>query len=252
MEGIVIRVRRGVDARTVAAGHEAGCAVLDGEVGDREHHVAHHRRVDGVASRDRVAALLLAPLDVARARIVLVRIDRMRHEPLVDVQGHLLVARPGHVRRELREDCVLTQDEAHGLQHPVVVDEGAEDLALVGQKGHPLVDVVVRFDRDIRRSVADAPLRRALLEHPLANPCRRLRIERALEHAEAVFAQIRLEPVHPTGEPRSTRHRAFTSSRHRVHPFVRSTPQSMRVPCARGPGAWRCGVRRSCQTSVTP
>ena len=121
----------------------------------------------------------------------------------------------------------------HGLQYPVVADEGAEDLALVGQKGHPLVDVVVRFDRDIRRSVADAPLRRALLEHSVANPCRRIRIERAFEHAEAVFAQVRLEPVHLAGEPRSTRHQAFTNSRHRVK-SPRSFPTSIdtRAWCA--------------------
>ena len=50
--------------------------------------------------------------------------------------------------------------------------------------------------------------------------------------------EVRLEPVHPAGEPRSTRHRAFTSSRHRVNPLVRSTPQSIRAPGARGPGAW--------------
>ena len=205
-----------------------------------------------MAGRDRVAARLLSSADIARTRVVFVRIDRMRHEPLVDVQSHLLVARPGHVRRELREDCVRAQDEAHGLQYPVVADEGAEDLALVGQKGHPLVDVVVRFDRDIRRSVAAAPLRRALLEHSVANPCRHLRIERALEHSEAVFAQVRLEPVHLAGEPRPTRHQASTSSRHRVNPLVRSPRQSIRAPGARSPGAWRCGVRRSCGTSATP
>ena len=95
--------------RAVAAGHQARRAVPDGEVGDREHHVAYHWRIDGPIGRRGVAAPLLAPVDVARARVVLVRIDRMRHEPLVDVQGHLPVARPGHVRGELREDRVLAQ-----------------------------------------------------------------------------------------------------------------------------------------------
>lgn len=163
----------------------------------------------------------------------------MRHEPLVDVQGHFPVARPGHVCGELREDGVFTQDEAHRLQRAGIVDEGAEDLALVGQEGHPLVDVVVRLDREISRAMSVATLGCALLEDSLSNPCSRLRVERALEHCESMLAQVRPEPVHLAREPRSARHRTTMSLRRRANRLARFPP---RLACAvgvRGSGAWR-------------
>ena len=95
--------------------------------------------------------------------------------------------------------------------------------------------VVVRFDREVPRAVADTPLGRALLEHSLANPCRRPPFERALEHCESVLAKVRPEPVHLAREPWSTRNRAIASSRRRAHRLVRSQPQPMHASGTRRP-----------------
>ena len=141
----------------VAAGDDAGGAVLGRELVEHPHDVGH----EGIRRPGR------------------------GDEALVGVQEHGLAAGAGDVGVDVREQEVGAEHVAHELEDQPLLGQLLEDPAFVEERPHPLIGAVLV---DVIGAVGD--LGRCLLGQPRPHGVQRVRRQRTLDEAVAVFVEV--------------------------------------------------------------